>query len=278
MAYGQSEIEKAQSRQYLIGLRAVDGGYAADTATPKPTLRSTAAAIRALRYFGGERSKDAKTINFVLRCRDIRSGGFADAPGQQPSVALTAVGIMAAAELTIAPGEYRNEAVKYLGDNAKDAEDIRLSAAAFEALKEPAPKAKAWLDIVDKSRNKDGTWGEGAGVVRSTGGMAALTLRLGGDLANREAVAAVLKNGQRLDGGYGKAEKPTESDLETSYRVVRALMMMKDKPANPEKLKAFVVKCRNKDGGYGVAPGQSSSGSATYYAAILTYWLTEPRP
>lgn len=277
-ARGQAEVEKAQTRHYLIGLQAADGGFAADGTSPTPTLRATAAAVRALRRLGGDVPNIDAAAKFVLRCRDAATGGFADRPGQSPGVASTATGIMAAVELGVPPDQFRDAAVKYLSDRAVDIEDIRLCAAAFEALKAPTPKATVWLDTVAKSRNKDGTFGEGAGVVRATGGMAALTLRLGGELANREAVVAVLKNGQRPDGGYGKAEKPAESDLDTSYRVVRALIMLKEKPADPARLRAFVAKCRNKDGAYGVAPGQASSGPATYYAATLTHWLAEPRP
>lgn len=276
LARAQSEIEKAQTRHYLVGLQSADGGFAADAASPTPTLRATSAAIRALKHFGGEVPRAEEAAKFVLKCRDAATGGFADGPGQKPGVALTATGIIAAVELKIPPEKYHDAAVKYLIERAEDLEDIRMCAAAFEALRTPPPKAKSWLDAVAKSRNKDGTFGEGAGVVRATGGMAGLTLRLGGQLANRDALVAVLKNGQRPDGGYGKAEKPAESDLETSYRVVRALVLLKEKPADPAKLRALVTKCRNKDGGYGVAPGQASSGPATYYAATLTHWLADP--
>lgn len=278
LARAQSELEKAQTRHYLVGLQSADGGFAIDTATPTPTLRATAAAIRALRHFGGEVPRVEEAAKFVMRCRDAATGGFGSGPGQKPGVAVTATGIMAAVELKIPQEKYRDAAVKYLGARAEDIEDIRLCAAAFESLKLPAPKAKEWLDAVAKTRHSDGTFGEGAGVVRSTGSMAALTLRLGGELANRNAVVAVLKKGQRPDGGYGKAEKPATSDLETSYRVVRALVMLKEKPADPAKLREFVAKCRNKDGGYGIAPGQMSSGPATYYAAMLMHWLADSRP
>ena len=70
---------------------------------------------------------------------------------------------------------------------------------------------------------------------------------------------------------FGKEGAKT-SDLETSYRITRAFVMLGDRPA-AGKLKEFIEKCHNEDGGYGVTPGAPSSVSGTYYAAILTHWL-----
>lgn len=279
VAHGQSVIDKAKTRQFLLGLQAANGGFAVDTKDPTPTLRGTVTALRGLHYWGGETPNRDKIVNFVLRCRDPRSGGFADTPGQKPSVVPTAVGILAAVELKIAREEYKPLATKFLDENAKGMEEIRMAAAAYEALNESPPKAREWLEAIAKSRNQDGTWGDGAGISRATGGMASLTLRLHGQLANRVAVAAQLKNGQRSDGGYGKLESPKQSDLDSTYRVVRALVMMQESPADSAKLQAFIEKCRNADGGYGIAPGQASGAPATYYAGILHHWLaTPPRP
>jgi prenyltransferase beta subunit len=83
----------------------------------------------------------------------------------------------------------------------------------------------------------------------------------------------VLKKGQRADGGFGKEQSKT-SDLETSYRVMRAFVMLKDKP-DVERCRSFVAQCRNPDRGYGVAPGQTSSVAATYFASIILHWLIE---
>ena len=65
------------------------------------------------------------------------------------------------------------------------------------------------------------------------------------------------------------------SDLETTYRVMRAFHLLKEKPKDVAKLKEFISKCRNADGGYGVAPGQPSTVSGTYYAAVVGKWLGE---
>jgi hypothetical protein len=63
--------------------------------------------------------------------------------------------------------------------------------------------------------------------------------------------------------------------LESSYRIMRCFMMLKEKPADVDAFKGFIAKCRNRDGGYGVAPGQPSSVGATYFASIILHWLDE---
>ena len=73
--------------------------------------------------------------------------------------------------------------------------------------------------------------------------------------------------------GFGK-EKAEGSDLESTYRVMRAFHMLKERP-DAERCRAFVAKCRNADGGYGVAPGQASAAGPTYYAASILGWLGE---
>ena len=122
--------------------------------------------------------------------------------------------------------------------------------------------------------NEDGTFGKGDGAVRDTGGAVVAVLRLGGEVPHKDNVLKTIKAGQREDGGWSKADAKG-SDLETSYRVMRCFHMMKEKPDEVNKLKAFIAKCRNKDGGYGVAPGQPSSSSGTYFASIMLHWLEE---
>ena len=96
-------------------------------------------------------------------------------------------------------------------------------------------------------------------------------LRLGGKI-NRDTIKTV-KAGQRTDGGFGK-EDAKESDLETSYRVMRFFWMLKEKP-NADALRGFIAKCRNADGGYGMAPGQPSNVGGTYFASVILHWLDE---
>ena len=85
-------------------------------------------------------------------------------------------------------------------------------------------------------------------------------------------ITGALDKGQNADGGFDRADAKG-SDLETSYRVVRAYHMLKRKPERADDLRRFIGKCRNKDGGYGVTPGADSTAGGTYFASILLHWL-----
>src|SRR6185369_15626263 len=198
---------------------------------------------------------------------------FADVPGGKVEMSTTAIGIMAVKDLGISIEPYAEGAVKYLTENAKSFEDIRIAAAAFEGIQRPAPKRDAWLAEIKKLRNADGTFGKGAAQARETGSAAVILLRLGDTLEQRDNVLKVLRAGQRPNGGFGKGVTETDADLETAYRIMRCFMMLKEKPARVEALRTYIAKCRNADGGYGVAPPEPSTVSGTYYAAIIRKWL-----
>jgi prenyltransferase beta subunit len=97
----------------------------------------------------------------------------------------------------------------------------------------------------------------------------------GGKVKDTDRAIQVIKDGQRPDGAFGKEDVET-SDLQTSYRVVRSLHLLTQKPADVDRCRAFIAKCRNANGGYGVAPGQLSSAGGTYFAAIILHWLDSP--
>lgn len=273
-AQGQTAEEKQATISFLRGLQAPDGGFRPAPGGKTPSgLRATSAALRALKYFGGEPRDREASKRFVTSCFDKTSGGFADRPQGKPDTILTAVGLAAIVELEMPRENYLDPAIHYLTDHAKGFEEVRMAAAGLEAVGKRPAQADTWLEQLDKMRNSDGTFGKGSGVVRATGGATAAILRLGGKLANRAKVIQTLKNGQRPDGGYGK-EDVAGSDLETSYRVVRSLVMLKEKSADVAKLRTFIARCRNADGGYGVTPGQPSTVGATYFAGTLLHWLS----
>jgi prenyltransferase beta subunit len=280
-AWAQTADEKKETIAWLQKLQQPDGGFVLTPAPPaaaKPegsTLRATSTALRALRYFGGEPKDHDAAVKYVERAFDKDSGGFSNTqPELKPDAVSTAVGLMAIVELKMPQEKYADAAVKYLTQNAKEFEEVRMAAAGLEAVGKTSPKAGEWVEQVKKTRNADGSWGKGDSVARDTGGTAVLVLRLGGKLEHDDTVVKALKAGQRDDGGFGKEEKK-ESDLETTYRVMRAFRMLREKPADVEKLKGFVAKCRNADAGYGVSPGTVSNGSGTYFAAIIMHWLDE---
>jgi hypothetical protein len=275
----EAYLQKIRSQQkaavaYLQKLQQPDGGFAPDASATKSGVSATNAAVRALKYLGADSPNKQAAADFVKSCCDKDSGGFADALGGKVSVNTTSVGVLAAVELDVPRDAFEAGAVKYLGDNVKSFEDIRIAAAAFEALGKRPAQADAWLDQIAKLRNDDGSYGKGDAAARQTGSAVAAVLRLGGKVEHAEGAIKAMKEGQRADGGFGE-DSAAASDLATCYRIMRSLHMLKAQPADAGRLLAFIDSCRNDDGGYGVAKGKPSSASGTYYAAIITKWLDE---
>jgi prenyltransferase beta subunit len=88
------------------------------------------------------------------------------------------------------------------------------------------------------------------------------------------ALEKTLLPSQRTDGGWGKVGEKT-SDIESTYRVMRAFKMLDSKPKDIAKLREFLASHRNKDGGYATKPGEASSAGGTYFAVIISKWLDE---
>lgn len=262
---------------YVQKLQTSTGGFLSMAPQPNirlaPTLRATSAAVRALQYLGGEIPNKEACIQYVERCYDAEAGGFSEMPKGKADLFTTAVGLMAVTELKMPTDKYTGGATKYLSDNAKSFEDIRIAAAGLERLKAKSPRNDEWLKEIQKLQNADGTFGKGPGKARDTGGSVVTLLRLGGKTTDADLILKTLKAGQRQNGGYGKADSEIASDLETTYRVMRCFVMLKARPDNVEGIRSFVAKCRNADGGYALAPGQTSNISGTYFAAIVLHWL-----
>jgi hypothetical protein len=275
-APSQTPDEKQATIGYVRAMQNPDGGFrASHTAkTSESSLRATTAALRGLKYFGGQPPNKESCRRFVAQCYDESTGGFMDRPhsAAKPEVATTAVGLMAAVELKMPLETYGPGAVRFLGKQARDFEDLRIAVAGLEAVGQRPNQADSWHQLIEHMRNADGTFGRGDGLARATGGAVVALLRLGVTVEHRDEVVQALKSGQRPDGGFGK-EGQTGSDLESGYRVMRALVMLRERPAQPDRLRSFVARCRNPNGGYSVAPAQSASVAATYYAAIILHWL-----
>src|SRR5262249_12914365 len=196
----------------LRGLQTDDGGFtnrAANAASKEPnppSLRATTGALRALKYFGGEAKDPIAAKRFVARCFDETSGGFADLLDGKPDVTATAVGLMALVELKMPLDDYRDPAVKYLGEHAKTFEDIRIAAAGLEAAGKRPPQADDWLKQLAAMRNANGSYGKGGGHARDTGGAAAAALRLGSKTEDRAQGLKVLRSGQRAGSAFSQTE------------------------------------------------------------------------
>ncbi len=279
VAFAQSDAQKETIKWVLAQEAPAGGFYPAPLppdaeGQPQPGLRATSAAVRSLKYLGAEIPNKDKHTAFVLKCFDPKTGGFAE-PGGKPDVAMTSVGVMAAAELNIPHDKYA-KAMDYLKENAKTFEDVRIGAAAVEAwgVKDCPFDLIAWHEIVVKDVNlklpriNDG----GARVI---GSVTAFSLRLGlqkGTDSKPTAIAQLLDRGQLPDGGWNR-EGEKDSDIETTYRVMRAYMLLNVKPKDTVAVRKFIVLHRNKDGGYGTKPGDKSNMGGVYYATIITKWL-----
>ncbi len=280
----EHKLAKQRTAKWVLEQEAPDGGFylapqdPKSDAAPKPMLRATNGAVRALKYLGfpllnTEREKHAA---FVLKCYDPKTGAFAE-PGGKPDVAITSIGIMAAMELGI-PREKFAKAMDYLKANAKTFEEVRIGAAAVEAwgVKECPFDVKAWRAIVAKDVGGKLPPIESGGA-RVIGSVTAFTLRLGIQQpadTPPERLAAAMSRGQLPDGGWAR-EGAKDSDVESTYRVMRAFMLLREKPKDVKKLREFVESHRNKDDGYATKPGEKSSMSGVYYATIITHWLDE---
>jgi prenyltransferase beta subunit len=248
-------------------------------AAPRPSLRAVNGAVRSLKYLGAEIPRQKTHVEFVLKCYDPQTGAFAE-PGGKPDVAITSIGVMAAMELGI-PKEKFAKAMDYLKANAKTFEEVRIGAAAVEAwgVKDCPFKLDDWMAIgADYSRTTFKGPVPTAAQAREFGSFMAFNLRLnpGGKFepGNLQVVSAPLLAGQRDDGGWGRADAKV-SDIESTYRVMRALMLLSVKPKDAKKLRAFLDSHRNKDGGYATKPGDKSTMSGVYYATIVGKWLDE---
>jgi poly(3-hydroxybutyrate) depolymerase len=264
----QSPAELAQTAAHVAAFQNSDGGFAPQKGMPS-TLGATSSSIRVLKYTGGSIPDVLGCIRFVKSCFAPESGGFPPKPGGAPDVGTTATGLMAIAELKGIDKDMVASAVRYFEKNARSFEDVRIAVAGLEAVKATSAEFPHWTEVILNGRNADGTFGQGEGQARETGGKAVALLRMGVPLDKKAEVVAFLKSAQRPDGGWSKG--PAGSELESTYRIMRAFFMLEELP-DVERLEAFVGRCRHADGTYGISPTDATSGG-TYYATIVSRWL-----
>ncbi len=267
-ARGQSAADFAQTAAYAAAQQNTDGGFAPNPGQPS-TLGATNTGLRVLDYVGGSVLDEPGCIRFVNSCK-VPGGGFAQRPGGKPDVVTTAIGLMAAAELKIADKAMIDDAIAYFGANAKAFEEVRMAIAGMEAVGARSPDFPRWADQLEAMRSPDGAFGQHPGRAFATGGVAASFLRMGMKVNQREAVVATIKAGQKADGAWSKDDGA--SDLSSSYRVMRALYMLKEKP-DAERLTGYIARCRKADGSYSATPEGAGSLGETYYATIILRWL-----
>ncbi len=262
----QTPAEMAQTAAYAAAHQNKDGGFAAKAGQPS-SLGATHSALKILKHVGGSVPDVLGCVKYVKSCR-VAGGGFAQAPGGKPDVVTTAIGLMAASELKISDSDMIREAVAYLG-RARVFEEVRMAAAGLESIGVYSPDTPRWYGQLQAMRNSGGSFGSGAAVPFVTGGVTAAILRLGMPLEHRDAIVRAIKAGQRPEGGWSKDDGPP--DLSSSYRIMRAMFMMRERP-DIDRLLAFVARCRKSDGSYSATPDGEGSLGGTYLGSILVYW------
>lgn len=276
VAVAQTPEEKKATLAFIESLRDKETGAFKVTPDGKPSLRACNGAAKATKVLGGELADKDKVSKFVLSCYDEKAGTFAD-PGTKADVASTAIGVIVACELGIPKDKFK-AAMTYLEKNAKEFEEIRIAAAAVEAwgVKDCPFAVEPWRKLTLEFLGKHFLNKKGNDGARELGSAAAIGLRLDLPFGAQELglIAGELTTGQRNDGGWGKSDAKV-SDIETTYRVMRALMMLKSPPKDEKKLRECLAAHRNKDGGYATEPGKASSMSGVYYNAIITKWLED---
>ena len=262
--------EREQTGSYVAAFQNPDGGFAGKVGQAS-SLGSTSSAIRTLGYVGGSIRDLPGCIAYVKSCYDPTSGGFAPTPGGKPDLTTTAVGLMAVAALKLDATPYSEGALGFLAKNAQDFEQARIAIAGLEAIKATSPEFPRWTDLVKSKENPDGTYGSGSGQARETGSRAAALLRMGVTLepAKKTAIVAAMRAGQKADGGWGEGDGA--SDLGSSYRIMRAFFMMKEKP-DLARLRAYLAGHRQSDGGYAPTIGGVADLQGTYFCSIMGYW------
>src|SRR5262249_51734165 len=206
----QTPEQKKATVKFLQELQVEDGGFVpvpidsrVDKA-PRGSLRATSAGLRALKYFGGEPKDRKAAAKFVQSCWAARTGAFSEQGGGIPDVFSTAVGLMAVAELGLPMADYRDDAVKFLGENAKEFEDIRIAAAGMEAAGTRAGQVERWYRHLQGKANPDGSFGKGAEVARATGGRVVAIPGLDVKVEPPAPVIDILNNSQSNVGVFGK--------------------------------------------------------------------------
>lgn len=257
-----TETEVKGTLKSIVALQdETTGGFKANPKSD-PSLKATAAGLRIWKQLSKDKFPNLdKVTAFVLGCHDPISGGFHE-PRCNPDVVTTCFGLMAAAEVGFPPKMYPR-AMEYLKSNAKTFEDVRLGAAALESLDNKPNWLDDWIKIADAETGND---------ARTAASVAAMKLRLGYPVNNRQKVIDTILNDQRDDGGWGKAGA-SGSDLETTYRVIRALSLLKAKPKNPDSIRTYLKKCQKLDSGRLFFADNEPSIFSTYYAIMAIHFL-----
>lgn len=254
---------------FLHTMENPQGGFHPDATKPLPSLRSTVGALRVFRMENTPCPNHKAHINFLQSCWKEKDGGFADHPeSESADVISTAVGLMGLSEWNSLAPQKREAGRRFLGEQSKSLEDIRIACAFLESETEELPWKKLWTAMILGRQNQDGTFGSGPSHMRDTASMAVTMIRLKEPLK----VSMDPAKHRQPDHGFGSATSSI-SDMETTYRICRWLHLIQDRQ-NLALTLPFLESCKNQDGGYGPRPKAPSTTSSTYQARIIQYWAS----
>lgn len=271
---GQDGI--AKTGQFIASHRAETGGYCTQKGS-NPSLRATFQARKALKTLGIAPVKPELDVKFAKECIEEDTHLFLDRPGEKPSALFSAAGIMTFVALGIHESPDLQPAIeankRYLQVQAKSFEEIRLGAAAFEALGHAPPVRREWIHQLRKNQSAEGGFGPLNSRLKDTGGVVAGLLRLGEGFSDKDKQVYLeyLLEGQGQAGGFGMTSE-SASDLDSSYRVGRAIWMLGGSP-DQVKMKMFLKKCQTANGGFADRPGEEGTLADTYRAVMIASWL-----
>ena len=273
LAFAQTAEEKKGTIQFIEGLRDKASGAYKVTADGKPSLRACNGAVKSLKALGVKVTEIEKIQKFILSCYDPKTGAFAE-PDGKPDVTITSIGIIVACEVGLAKQEFPR-AMEYVLARHKTFEEMRIAAAAVEAWGSENLNLGELRDSIEANREI------ATGDARVNASELVTWLRLKSADRYKDWVVERLENlgktlapNQRTDGGWGKVGEKT-SDIESTYRVMRAFKMLDAKPKDIPQLRKFIASHRNKDGGSATKPGEPSSMSGVYYSVIISKWIGE---
>jgi hypothetical protein len=261
--------QRSAAKKYVLSLQNPDGGFRVSAEAGPSDLGATSSALRALGYLGGEIKNKADVEKFINKFAH-ESGGFCEKIGEKPDVRTTWFGTNALVNLRGSAPENAKKIRNFVTDNAKSLyPDIYFAAATLEDLRMQTPDASKWITAFEANRKQDGIYGEGA---VDTAHAVVVLIRLGGTLKDPASAAKVMKASQAPSGGF--EGKGGAVNMPNTYTVMRALMMLKEKP-DIEALYRYLASCRNPDGGYGVSPGKPSNITFTYFASAVLHWADQ---
>lgn len=273
----------ASTVQFVRNCLQADGGYSNSPAAKSTSLSTTSASLRVLNYLKTKPEQLSKTKAYCWACFDRNNGVFRDRPDGKPSYRSTAVGVMAIVALKERFSDQERERVLKSLLHSEQPEEIRLGAAALEALlidKQLSSIPPVWLEKLNSVFNPhlrtDGSYGQGHEQARNTAGYVAAYLRLGYPHTSKDGLLKLLQVSQLESGGW--SNEKGELDLEATYRVMRCLYLMQCRDIKVlDRCEKLISGLKQADGGYAL-PGQlTSSVSATYFALSIQHWLQELR-